>query len=77
MLPARRIGSEYFGDGSLRLTAPLSPAIRLGADQILVIGIRDLKRDKTPTTTSPYPSLGNIAGYMLDLMFMDNLVDRV
>jgi NTE family protein len=73
MLPARRIGSEYFGDGSLRLTAPLSPAIRLGADRILVIGIRDLKRDKAPALAPPYPSLGNLAGYMLDLIFMDSL----
>src|SRR5262245_46336472 len=73
MLPAHQIGAEYFGDGSLRLTAPLSPAIRLGADRILVIGIRDLKRDKVPATPVPYPSLGNLAGYMLDLIFMDNL----
>jgi NTE family protein len=73
MLPARRIGSEYFGDGSLRLTAPLSPAIRLGADRILVVGIRDLKRDQAPAAAPPYPSLGNLAGYMLDLIFMDSL----
>jgi len=73
MLPARRIGSEYFGDGSLRLTAPLSPAIRLGADRILVVGIRDLKRDKAPAADVSYPTFGNLAGYMLDLIFMDNL----
>jgi NTE family protein len=73
LLPARRIGSEYFGDGSLRLTAPLSPAIRLGADRILVVGIRDRKRDKAPIAQVPYPTLGNLAGYMLDLIFMDNL----
>lgn len=73
MFPARCIGSEYFGDGSLRLTAPLSPAIRLGADRILVVGIRDLKRDKAPVSPRPYPTLGNLAGYMLDLIFMDSL----
>jgi NTE family protein len=73
LLPAHRVGSEYFGDGSLRLTAPLSPAIRLGADRILVVGIRDLKRDRAPTAPVPYPTLGNLAGYMLDLIFMDNL----
>ena len=73
MTPARKIGAEYFGDGSLRLTAPLSPAIHLGADRILVIGIRDLKRDTLPTSPIPYPTLGNLAGYMLDLIFMDNL----
>ena len=73
MFPARCIGSEYFGDGSLRLTAPLSPAIRLGADRILVVGIRDQKRDKAPISPRPYPTLGNLAGYMLDLIFMDSL----
>jgi NTE family protein len=73
MFSARCIGSEYFGDGSLRLTAPLSPAIRMGADRILVVGIRDLKRDKAPAALSPYPTLGNLAGYLLDLIFMDSL----
>lgn len=73
LFPARCIGSEYFGDGSLRLTAPLSPAIQLGADQILVIGIRDLRRDEVSAAPIPYPTLGNLAGYMLDLIFMDNL----
>jgi NTE family protein len=73
MTPARKVGAEYFGDGSLRLTAPLSPAIHLGADRILVIGIRDLKRDVLPASPVLYPTLGNLAGYMLDLIFMDNL----
>lgn len=73
ILPAHRIGSEYFGDGSLRLTAPLNPAVRLGADRILVVGMRDLKRDKTPAQPPPYPTLGQLAGYMLDLIFLDNL----
>ena len=73
MTPARKIGAEYFGDGSLRLTAPLSPAIHLGADRILVIGIRDLKRDTLPASPVLYPTLGNLAGSMLDLIFMDNL----
>ena len=75
MFPARRIGSEYFGDGSLRLTAPLSPAIRLGADRILIVGMRDTKKIAAPNEVSgiPYPTLGNLAGYMLDLIFMDNL----
>ena len=73
LLPAHRIGSEYFGDGSLRLTAPLSPAIRLGADRILVVGVRDLKKDRAPIAPVPPPSFGSLAGYMLDLIFMDNL----
>lgn len=73
LFPARCVGSEFFGDGSLRLMAPLSPAIRLGADRILVVGIRDLKRDTAPASPVPYPTLGNLAGYLLDLIFMDSL----
>lgn len=73
LFPARRIGSEYFGDGSLRLTAPLSPAIRLGADKIFVVGVRDLHEDETTLSPRPYPTLGNLAGNMLDLIFMDSL----
>jgi NTE family protein len=73
LYPARCIGSEYFGDGSLRLTVPLSPAIRLGANRILAIKIRDPKRDQAPSSPVHYPTLGNLAGYMLDLIFMDSL----
>ncbi|MEC9367459.1 MAG: patatin-like phospholipase family protein [Pseudomonadota bacterium] len=75
LFPARRIGREYFGDGSLRSTSPLSPAIHLGADRLLVIGARDARPDRlgeTPESTR-YPSLGELGGYMLDLLFLDNL----
>lgn len=74
---ARRIGREYFGDGSLRLTAPLSPAIRLGADRIMVIGVRDERRDELPDEPIEYPSLGDIGGYVLDTLFMDNLNEDI
>ena len=35
VFPAVRINREYFGDGSMRQTAPISPVIHLGADRIL------------------------------------------
>ena len=74
IFPAQRIGKEYYGDGSLRLTAPLSPAIRLGAERILVIGIRDAKPDEAPSNqVMPRPTLGDLGGYMVDLIFMENL----
>ena len=72
LFEARRIGDEYFGDGSLRLTSPLSPAIHCGADRILVIGVRDARPQTTAATTS-YPRLGTLSGYLLDMIFMDNL----
>ncbi len=70
---AQRIGNEYYGDGSLRLTSPLSPAIHCGADRILVIGIRDAKPHPVKTGEPVYPTLGTLSGYLLDTVFMDNL----
>jgi NTE family protein len=73
IFPAERIANEYFGDGGMRMVAPLSPAIHLGADRILVIGTRDEKPDPEPTLPSNYPSPGEIGGYLLDTIFMDTL----
>jgi len=70
-----RIGNEYFGDGAMRQATPLSPAVHLGADRILVIGVRNEIADGTvePETAVPYPSFAEIAGYTLDTLFMDGL----
>ena len=73
MFPAERIGNEYFGDGGMRMLAPLSPAIHLGADRILVVTTRDEKPDPPPAAPMPYPSVGEIGGYLLDTIFMDTL----
>ena len=73
LFPAIAIGNEYFGDGGLRLTAPLSPAIHLGADRILVVTTRDERPDAEPQQPVAYPSFGDITGYLLDVLFMDNL----
>ncbi len=74
LFPAQLIGNEYFGDGGLRMTAPLSPAIHLGADKIMVIGTRDEAPIPSPTEESEYPSMGELGGYMLDTIFMDTLM---
>ncbi|ABI57107.1 patatin-like phospholipase family protein [Alkalilimnicola ehrlichii MLHE-1] len=73
IFPARRVGHEYFGDGGLRQTTPLSPAIRLGADRLLIIGTRDAHPDPEPPADVPYPSMGDIGGALLDIIFMDHL----
>lgn len=73
LFPAERIGNEYFGDGGMRMVAPLSPAIHLGANRILVIGTRDEKPDMPPDKPSDYPSAGEIGGYLMDTIFMDTL----
>ena len=73
IFPAERIGNEYFGDGGMRMVAPLSPAIHLGADRILVIGTRDEKPDLPLESPAEYPSAGEIGGYLMDSIFMDTL----
>ena len=67
-------GRAYFGDGSMRQTAPISPAIHLGADKILVIGAgRMLEPPKKDSGESSYPSLADIAGHALSSIFLDSL----
>ena len=75
VFPPVMIEGEYFGDGAMRHSTPLSSAIRLGADRMLVIGIRDENLDPEPDMVNPAdsPSLGHLAGYMLDTLFMDGL----
>lgn len=73
MFPAVRINREYFGDGSMRQLAPISPAIHLGAEKVLVIGAgRPL--DQSPRNClALYPSLAQIAGHALSSIFLDGL----
>jgi len=75
IFPPVRIGSEYYGDGSMRHRAPLSAPVHLGADRLLVIGVRDEHPDpEPPSDVEPVPpSLAHLAGYMLDTLFMDGL----
>ena len=73
IFPPQRIGNEYYGDGAMRQATPLSPAVHLGADRILVVGIRDELGGTEPATLGPPPTFAQIAGYMLDTLFMDGL----
>lgn len=75
VFPPVQIGGEYYGDGSMRHGAPLSPAIHLGADRILVVGVRDERPDaEPPAGTDPDPpTFAHLGGYMLDTLFMDGL----
>jgi NTE family protein len=75
VFPPVMIGREYFGDGAMRQATPLSPAIHLGADRILVIGVRDETADAAQVEghTQRFPSFAQISGYMLDTLFMDGL----
>jgi NTE family protein len=75
IFPPVCVGNEYFGDGAMRQATPLSPAIHLGAERILVIGVRDETADRAanPGASPQFPNFAQIAGYMLDTLFMDGL----
>lgn len=70
VFPAQKVGDQYFGDGSLRIGAPLSPAIHCGADKILVVGVQPAAHVEEATIVDPSP--GQLAGYLIDILFMDN-----
>ncbi|MGJ7495601.1 patatin-like phospholipase family protein [Variovorax sp. RT4R15] len=68
--------TEYFGDGSMRQSAPISPAIHLGAERILVIGagrLHEPPADPGPNTMTGYPTLAQIAGHAMSSIFLDAL----
>ncbi len=69
-------GTEYFGDGSMRQTAPVAPAIHLGAERILVVGAGRMHEPRDTLTRSgptSYPSLAQIAGHAMSSIFLDAL----
>jgi len=75
IFPPKHINREYFGDGSMRQIAPVSPALHLGADRLLVIGVgRQLQQQQTDRVKiSTHPSLAQIAGHALNSIFLDSL----
>jgi len=73
IFPAVKIHREYFGDGSMRQLAPVSPAIHLGAERILVIGAGRIEDEKRSNRGDVYPPLAQIAGHALSSIFLDSL----
>lgn len=74
IFPPQKINREHFGDGSMRQIAPISPALHLGADKVMVIGNHMEAQEIMPRTReSREPSIGQIAGHVLDSIFLDTL----
>jgi NTE family protein len=74
VFPAVRIGSEHFGDGSMHQLAPVSAAVHLGARRVLVIGVGSTSTgERAASDSGPWPSLAQIAGHVLDAIFIDTL----
>ncbi len=76
LFPPVMLGGEYYGDGAQRQLWPLSPAIHLGADRLLIIGVR-AECDTGVAARSAAPTPGQLFGYMLDTLFMDQIYANV
>ena len=80
---------EFFGDGSMRQSSPLSPAVHLGADKVLAIGVGQPHRvqmgewhqgghnQSSVNSHKNRPTLGNIAGHAMASVFNDTLLADV
>jgi NTE family protein len=75
IFPAWSIDGDHYGDGAMRQLAPLSPAVHLGANRVLVIGTRGNAAATPPTGAVPQagPSPGHLLGFVLDSLFTDGL----
>jgi NTE family protein len=77
VFPAVSVGGTYYGDGSVRMSSPFSPAIHLGAERILAVSVRQVKAPEwySSAITEPgkTPTMAGIAGNMLNALFMDAL----
>ncbi len=69
--PPWQIGQRHFGDGVLRNTAPLSPARKIGATKLLVIGVRKIRNEVLDDASIVKPSLGRVISVVLNAIFLD------
>ncbi len=71
--PAIQVDGAWFGDGGIRLTAPLSPAVHLGAGRILAISTRyPRRRDEADIpSVDGYPPPAQVAGALMNAIFLD------
>lgn len=75
IFPAVRIGDMWYGDGGIRLAAPLAPAVHLGADRILAISTRykQSRAEADEPTVHGYPPAAQIVGMLMNAIFLDAL----
>lgn len=69
---------EFCGDGSMRQSAPIAPAIHLGATRVLVVGAGRMSEAATlDPGQGGYPSLAQVAGHAMSSIFLDSLAADV
>src|SRR4051812_12483566 len=74
LFPPYHVNREFFGDGSMRQVAPVSPALHLGADRVVVIGTARIRNDSPERTRGDlFPTLAQVAGHVMNSIFLDSL----
>jgi NTE family protein len=74
LFPPHHLNREYFGDGSMRQVAPVSPALHLGADRVVVIGTARIRNDSPERTRGDlFPTFAQVAGHVMNSIFLDSL----
>jgi NTE family protein len=71
LFPPIRIGTRWYVDGGVRHNTPLSPALRFGADALLIITVSG--HERTDASADAFPGIGEILGTMLDATFVDRV----
>jgi len=73
LFPAQEVEGRYYGDGAVRQLAPASPALHLGAERLLVIGVSGNTSAMRQRDVEGYPSLAQVLGHILNSVFVDSL----
>jgi NTE family protein len=73
IFPSIRVDGDHYGDGAMRQLAPLSPAVHLGANRLLVVGTRVQSQAPADCNAETAPSPGHLLGFVLDALFTDGL----
>jgi len=75
LFPAVHLEDGFYGDGAMRQVEPLAPSINLGANRVLIVGVRPAQTSATASASvQPMePSFGQIFGFMLDTLFMSSM----
>ena len=73
--PAIEVDGAWYGDGGIRLTAPLSPAIHLGAKKIVAVTTRyaRTREEADRPQIVDYPPPAQVAGVLFNAIFLDQL----
>ena len=74
IFPPQRIGRHYYGDGALRQLTPISPALHLGAEKVLIISPSGHKKEyEKHHKRIQSPAFGEVLGHLLNSAFVDSL----